>query len=76
MVDALIIIFHNLDLGIVLSDRKVANVTLSYKGIRGRIENHCPVNLTSVVGKILASIMKDVIPEHPETRFEQRYLDL
>jgi len=51
--------------GIVPQDWKDANVTpLFKKGSKNKPENYRPVSLTSIVGKILESIIKDHIVEH------------
>ncbi|PJG57315.1 hypothetical protein [Aeromonas cavernicola] len=68
IVDALVIIFQNsLDSGLVPEDWRVANVTpLFKKGGREKTGNYRPVSLTSVVGKMLESVIKDVITAHLE----------
>ena len=51
--------------GIVPQDWKDANVApLFKKGSKNKPENYRPVSLTSIVGKILESIIKDHIVEH------------
>uniref|UniRef100_A0A4W3J3H8 Reverse transcriptase domain-containing protein n=1 Tax=Callorhinchus milii TaxID=7868 RepID=A0A4W3J3H8_CALMI len=60
IVDALLLIFQNsLDSGTVPVDWKVANVTpLFKKDGREKMGNYRPISLTSVVGKILESIIR------------------
>ena len=69
IVDALVIIFQNsLDSGVVPEDWRVANVTpLFKKGGREKAGNYRPVSLTSVVGKLLESVIKDGIAAHLES---------
>ena len=59
--DALVIIYQNsLDSGVVPADWKTATVTpLFKKGSRQKAGNYRPVSLTSVVGKMLESIIKE-----------------
>ena len=59
--DALVIIFQcSLDSGSVPEDWRVANVIPIFKkGGKEKTENYRPVSLTSVVGKMLESIIKD-----------------
>ena len=66
IVDALVIIFQcSIDSGSVPVDWRVANVIpLFKKGGREKTGNYRPVSLTSVVGKMLESIIKDEIAEH------------
>ncbi|XP_059801424.1 uncharacterized protein LOC132378494 [Hypanus sabinus] len=66
---ALVIIFQNsLDSGLVPEDWRVANVTpLFKKGGREKPGNSRPVSLPSVVGKMLESVIKDVITAHLES---------
>ena len=46
--------------GQVLEDWRVANVTTLFKkGSREELGNYRPVSLTSVVGKVLETIIKD-----------------
>ena len=53
--------------GIVPQDWRDANVaSLHKKGSREKTENYRPVSLTSIICKILESILKDVIVEHFE----------
>jgi len=55
----------SLNTGIVPQDWKDANVTpLHKKGSKDKPENYRPVSLTSIVGKMLESIIKDHITEH------------
>lgn len=59
--------FFNLSIktGIVPQDWKDANVSpLFKKGSKAKPENYRPVSLTSIVGKMLESIIKDHITEH------------
>ena len=68
IVEALVVIFQeSLEAGRVLEDWKVANVTPLFKrGGRQQTGNYRPVSLTSVIGKILESIIKDEIVEYLE----------
>ena len=68
IVDALVVIFQTaLDSGKVLEDWKMANVTpLFKKGARQKAGNYRPVSLTSVVGKMLESVIKEEITRHLE----------
>uniref|UniRef100_A0A4W3I0M1 Reverse transcriptase domain-containing protein n=1 Tax=Callorhinchus milii TaxID=7868 RepID=A0A4W3I0M1_CALMI len=68
IVDGLSLIFQNsLDSGMILIDWKIANLTpLFKKGGREKMGNYRPVSLTSVVGKILESLIKDVVMGFPE----------
>uniref|UniRef100_A0A4W3J856 Reverse transcriptase domain-containing protein n=1 Tax=Callorhinchus milii TaxID=7868 RepID=A0A4W3J856_CALMI len=63
IVDGMSILFQkSVDTGKVPIDWKIANVTPLFKeGGRENRENYRPVSLTSVVGKILESLIKDVI---------------
>ena len=55
----------SLQLGIVPQDWREANVApLHKKGSREKPENYRPVSLTSIVGKILESIIKDSVVSH------------
>ena len=55
----------SLQLGIVPQDWREANVApLHKKGSREKPENYRPVSLTSIVGKLLESIIKDSIVAH------------
>ena len=69
IVDALVVIFQDsIDSGTVPADWRVANVTLIFKkGGREKTGNYRPGSLTSVVGKMLESIIKDFIAEHLES---------
>eukprot|EP00061_Rhincodon_typus_P001784 g15772.t1 len=56
-----------LESGMVPEGWKIANVTpLFKKGVRQKIENYRSIGLTSVVGKIFESIVKDEISEYLE----------
>eukprot|EP00061_Rhincodon_typus_P015679 g43486.t1 len=56
---------ESLESGRVSEDRKMANVTpLFKKGGRQKTGNYRPVSLTSVLRKILESIIKDEIAEY------------
>ena len=70
IVDPLSIIFQNsLDVGKVPMDWKNANVMpLFKKGERQKVGNYRSVSLTSVVGKLLESIIKEVITGHLESQ--------
>uniref|UniRef100_A0A4W3H124 Reverse transcriptase domain-containing protein n=1 Tax=Callorhinchus milii TaxID=7868 RepID=A0A4W3H124_CALMI len=63
IVDALFLTFQNsLDSGEVSIDWKIANITpLFKKGGREKIGNYRPASLTSAVGKILESLIRDII---------------
>ena len=63
IVDALVVIFQDsIDSGTIPADWSVANVTPIFKkGGREKTGNYRPVSFTSVVGKILESIIKDFI---------------
>jgi hypothetical protein len=57
----------SLELGTVPQDWRDANVApLFKKGSRGKPENYRPVSLTSIVGKLMESIIKDSIVSHLE----------
>ena len=66
--DPLSILFRRtLDEGMVPTDWRAANVTPLYKkGNKSTPGNYRPVSLTSVVCKVLESIIKDAIMEHLE----------
>ena len=66
--DPLSILFRRtLDEGMVHMDWRAANVTPLYKkGNKSTPGNYRPVSLTSVVCKVLESIIKDAIMEHLE----------
>ena len=66
IVDALMIIFQcSIDSGSVPVDWRVANVIpLFKKGAREKTGNYRSLSLTSVVGKMLESIIKEVITAH------------
>ena len=54
--------------GIIPQDWRDANITsLFKKGSRSTPENYRPISLTSVIGKILESIVKDHMVNHLET---------
>ena len=56
--------------GAVPQDWRTANVTPIYKaGSRIKAENYRPISLTSVVCKILESLIRDTIVDHLENRF-------
>ena len=65
----LTIVFNkSLESGVIPEDWKLANVTPIYKkGDRKSAGNYRPISLTSVVGKMLESIITDAIVEHLET---------
>lgn len=55
----------SLEMGIIPQDWRDANVTpLFKKGSKDRPENYRPISLTSLVGKMLESIIKDNILQH------------
>ena len=55
---------HSLEEGIVPSERKEANITpLFKKGSRNKPENYRPVSLTSVVCKLLETLIRDHMVE-------------
>lgn len=66
IVDALVIIFQNsLEAGTVPVDWKMANVTPIFKkGSKQKAGNYRPVSLTSVVGKMLETIIKETLTGH------------
>eukprot|EP00061_Rhincodon_typus_P001862 g15989.t1 len=68
MVEALVVIFQESpESGRVPEDWKIANmIPLFKKGARQKTENYGPISLTSVIGKILESIVKDEISEYLE----------
>ena len=68
IVDPLVVIFQNsLDSGMVPTDCGVANVSpLFKKGGREKTRNYRQVSLTSVLGKLLESIIKDFRTWHLE----------
>eukprot|EP00061_Rhincodon_typus_P011579 g36701.t1 len=72
IVEALVVIFQeSLESGRVLEDWKIINITsLFKKGVRQTAGNYRPISLTSVVGKILESIVKDEISEYLEVHDE------
>ena len=59
-------IFHSfLESGQVAEDWRVANVTpIFQKGSREELGNYRPVSLTSVVGKVLETLIKDQMRNH------------
>ena len=69
IVNSLTSIFNNsLQQGIVPGDWKTANVTPIFKkGDRNKPGNYRPISLTSVVGKLLESIIRDKIVEFLES---------
>eukprot|EP00061_Rhincodon_typus_P004311 g22273.t1 len=69
-VEAFVVIFQEpLELGRVPEDWKIVNVTpLFTKGVRQKMGNYRPISLTSVIGKILESVVKDEISEYVEMR--------
>eukprot|EP00061_Rhincodon_typus_P002377 g17394.t1 len=68
IVEALVVVFQE-ESGTVPEDWKITNMTpLFKKGVRQKTENYRPISLTSVVGKILESIVKDEISEYLEVR--------
>ena len=69
IIESLVMIFQeSLDSGMVPEDWKIANVTpLSKKGGRQKKGNYWPVSLSSVVGKVLESIIKDEVMGYLET---------
>eukprot|EP00061_Rhincodon_typus_P002372 g17362.t1 len=68
IVEVLVVIFKgSLELGRVPEDWKIAYMTpLLKKGVKQKTENYRPISLTSVVGKILESIVKDEISKYLE----------
>jgi hypothetical protein len=57
----------SLESGVVPADWKDAAVTPLFKnGKKSDVQNYRPISLTSLVGKIMESILKDVIMEHLE----------
>jgi hypothetical protein len=53
--------------GVIPDDWKIANVTPIFKkGARDQCSNYRPVSLTSIVGKLLESIIRDKITTHLE----------
>ena len=64
--NALVVIYQNsLDSGVVPADWKTANVTPLFKnGGRQKAGNYRLVSLTSVVGKMFGSIIKEEIARH------------
>eukprot|EP00061_Rhincodon_typus_P002321 g17206.t1 len=68
IMEALVVIFQeSLQSGRVPEDWKIANVPpLFKKGVRQKTKGYRPISLTSVVGKILESIVKDEISEYLE----------
>ena len=69
IVDALAVIFQwSIDTESVPADWRVANVfPLFKKGGREKIGNYRPFSLTSVVGKMLKSILKEEITTHSDS---------
>eukprot|EP00061_Rhincodon_typus_P003357 g19893.t1 len=68
MVEVLVVIFtESLESGRVPEDWKTANVTpLFKKGVRQKTRNYRLISLTSIIGNILESIVKDEISEYLE----------
>eukprot|EP00061_Rhincodon_typus_P002390 g17428.t1 len=68
IVEALVVIFEeSLESRRVPEEWKITNVTPLFKNrVRQKMENYRPIILTSVVGKILKSIVKDEISEYLE----------
>eukprot|EP00061_Rhincodon_typus_P016362 g44544.t1 len=68
IVELLVVIFKELlESGRVPEDWKIVNLTpLFKKGVKQKTENYRPISLTSVLGKILESIVKDEISEYLE----------
>jgi hypothetical protein len=64
--EPLAVIFnHSLKEGMVPDDWKIANVTPIFKkGSRQDPSNYRPVSLTSHIGKLMESILKDKVVEH------------
>ena len=61
---------NSLDSGIVPEDWKKANISGVYKkGSRAECQNYRPISLTSIICKILESLIKDEIAKHLE-KFE------
>ena len=59
------IISESLLTGIVPDDWKTANVTPIFKkGNRQRVENYRPVSLTSLIGKVCETVIRDAILDH------------
>ena len=58
----------SIELGIVPQDWRDASVTpLHKKGSKEKVENYRPISLTSVIGKLLESVVKETIVNHLET---------
>ena len=58
----------SLEMGAVPQDWRDANVTpLFKKGSRSQPENYRPISLTSIIGKMLESIIKDSLVQHLES---------
>jgi len=56
---------RSLDENVVSEECRTANVSPVYKkSFRGQVDNYRPVSLTSQVGKILDSIIRDAVVEH------------
>eukprot|EP00061_Rhincodon_typus_P001230 g14106.t1 len=68
IVESLVVIFQeSIESGRVPDDWKIANVTpLFKKNVRQKTENYRLISRTSVMGKILESIVKDEISEYLE----------
>ncbi len=69
IVPHLLVIFNrSLELGEVPEDMKIANVTPIYKkGPKDIAGNYRPISLTSIIGKMLESVIADRIVDHLET---------
>eukprot|EP00061_Rhincodon_typus_P011435 g36434.t1 len=68
-VEVLVVIFQELlESGRVPKDWKITNVTPPpfKKGVRQKTENYRPISLTSVIDKIMDSVVKDEISEYLE----------
>jgi len=69
LIPHLVILFNrSLQVGVVPSDMKIANVTPIFKkGAKDVPGNYRPISLTSVVGKLLESVIADRVTEHLES---------
>ena len=60
--------------GILPSDWKLANVTCIYKsGDKTQSSNYRPISITSILCRLLESIIKDVIMDHCNVMFSQTH---